>query len=266
MTSNRPRSGTVTSEHSRNSHTSDGPLGHEEPVCALPLPPVVRATPPNEGPAGYEACAPPAAARTVRPDVDPAEAAPRQRHTRPGPDGSGCPAGLSGPKQTGSPGGLVVGAGVVGRSPAFALAATKVFGPGGAAGDAGGATASDAAGVMLCALGEVPEHAARSRAGRLRTELAVVAARMWPTWREQVRARAGAEAPRRGRLRHRCPTATPRPRISPRSPMKTAARRWSRSPPRTWPATTGPVHGERFPRARRQRCRAGARAAAPPTS
>lgn len=57
----------------------------------------------------------------------------------------------------------MVGAGVVGRSPAFALAATKVFGPGGAAGDAGGATASDAAGVMLCALGEVPEHAARSR-------------------------------------------------------------------------------------------------------
>lgn len=92
----------------------------------------------------------------------------------------------------------MVGAGVVGRSPAFALAAAESSVRVMPAGDAGGATASDAAGAILGVLGEVTEHGARARHGRLRTELAVVAARMWPTWREQVRDRAGAGAPRRG--------------------------------------------------------------------
>ena len=48
---------------------------------------------------------------------------------------------------------------------------------------------------MLGALGEVTAQAARTRHGRLRTELAVTAAARWPAWRERVRARAGAGAP-----------------------------------------------------------------------
>ncbi|MFG3244748.1 MULTISPECIES: NAD(P)/FAD-dependent oxidoreductase [unclassified Streptomyces] len=63
------------------------------------------------------------------------------------------------------------------------------------AGGRGGAAASKAAGAMLGGLGEVTAQAARTRHGRLRTELAVTAAARWPAWREQVRARAGAGAP-----------------------------------------------------------------------
>ncbi|MGW6691825.1 FAD-dependent oxidoreductase [Streptomyces sp. NPDC054961] len=98
---------------------------------------------------------------------------------------------------------LVVGTGVVGRSLAFALAAaepsvrvvlagdTSTPGPGGA----GGEGASGAAGAMLGVLGEVTDLGMRTRYGRLRIELAVAAARRWPAWRDQVRARAGASAP-----------------------------------------------------------------------
>uniref|UniRef100_A0AAU2VEV4 FAD-dependent oxidoreductase n=1 Tax=Streptomyces sp. NBC_00003 TaxID=2903608 RepID=A0AAU2VEV4_9ACTN len=90
---------------------------------------------------------------------------------------------------------LVVGAGVVGRSIAFALAsadpATRVV----LAGGAGGAAASKAAGAMLGALGEVTGQAVRTRHGRLRTELAITAAARWPDWRERVRAHAGIGAP-----------------------------------------------------------------------
>ncbi|MFD4376830.1 NAD(P)/FAD-dependent oxidoreductase [Streptomyces sp. NPDC058527] len=97
---------------------------------------------------------------------------------------------------------LVVGAGVVGRSLAFALTEAEpsirvvLAGDTGEAGSAGGA-ASGAAGAMLGALGEVTDLAVRTRHGRLRIELAVAAAGKWPDWREQVRARAGATAPQR---------------------------------------------------------------------
>ncbi|MEV6581231.1 FAD-dependent oxidoreductase [Streptomyces sp. NPDC051582] len=98
---------------------------------------------------------------------------------------------------------LVVGAGVVGRSLAFALAAaepsvrvvlagdTCTAGPGGV----GGGGASGAAGAMLGVLGEVTDLGMRTRYGRLRIELAAAAARRWPAWRDQVRARAGTSAP-----------------------------------------------------------------------
>ncbi|WP_329394583.1 hypothetical protein [Streptomyces melanogenes] len=90
---------------------------------------------------------------------------------------------------------LVGGAGVLGRSVAFALAsaepAVRVV-PAGAVGDA---AASHAAGAMLGALGEVTDQAARTRHGRLRTERAVTAAAQWPAWLEQVRARAGTAGP-----------------------------------------------------------------------
>ncbi|MFD9451752.1 NAD(P)/FAD-dependent oxidoreductase [Streptomyces sp. NPDC059985] len=104
---------------------------------------------------------------------------------------------------------LVVGAGVVGRSLAFALAAaepsvrvvlagdtgdTSNTGVGGAVGGVG---ASGAAGAMLGALGEVTDLGSRTRHGRLRIELAVAAARGWPVWRDQVRVRAGRSAPER---------------------------------------------------------------------
>ncbi|MFD6891407.1 NAD(P)/FAD-dependent oxidoreductase [Streptomyces sp. NPDC059957] len=102
---------------------------------------------------------------------------------------------------------LVVGAGAVGRSLAFALAVAEPSvrvvlagdtGDNGDKGDNGGRTAaSGAAGAMLGALGEVTDHAMRTRHGRLRTEIAVEAARRWPAWREQVRAHAGANAPHR---------------------------------------------------------------------
>ncbi|MEU3740015.1 FAD-dependent oxidoreductase [Streptomyces sp. NPDC032198] len=84
---------------------------------------------------------------------------------------------------------LVVGAGVVGRSLAFALAAAEPSIRVVLAGDTGGGTsaASGAAGAMLSALGEVTGLGPRTRHGRLRTELAIEAAGRWPSWREQVR-------------------------------------------------------------------------------
>ncbi|WP_327303991.1 FAD-dependent oxidoreductase [Streptomyces sp. NBC_01298] len=90
---------------------------------------------------------------------------------------------------------LVVGAGVVGRSIAFALAAAEPSVRVVLAGAAGGAGASRAAGAMLGALGEVTDLAARTWHGRLRTDLAVTAAARWPVWRQQVRDRAGTGAP-----------------------------------------------------------------------
>ncbi len=94
---------------------------------------------------------------------------------------------------------LVVGAGAVGRSVAFAVAAGEPSVRVVLAGDGGGdaTAASGAAGAMLGALGEVTDLAVRTRHGRLRTELAVAAARRWPAWREQVRAHAGTDAPQR---------------------------------------------------------------------
>ncbi|MEV0528601.1 FAD-dependent oxidoreductase [Streptomyces sp. NPDC050439] len=87
---------------------------------------------------------------------------------------------------------LVVGAGVVGRSLAFALAAAEPSVRVVLAGDMGGvmpsASASGAAGAMLSALGEVTDLGARTRHGRLRTELAIEAAGRWPSWRERIRA------------------------------------------------------------------------------
>ncbi|MCX4529506.1 FAD-binding oxidoreductase [Streptomyces sp. NBC_01551] len=97
---------------------------------------------------------------------------------------------------------LVVGAGVVGRSLAFALAVTEPSVRVALAGDTGGAAtsnaaASRAAGAMLGVLGEVTECGLRTRHGRLRTDLAVEAAGLWPSWRAQVRTAAGAAAPGR---------------------------------------------------------------------
>ncbi|MFC8226308.1 NAD(P)/FAD-dependent oxidoreductase [Streptomyces sp. NPDC057287] len=99
---------------------------------------------------------------------------------------------------------LVVGAGAVGRSIAFVLAAAEpavrvvVAGDTATDGDAGGGgAASGAAGAMLGALGEVTDFGMRTQHGRLRIDLAVAAARRWPAWREQVRARAGFDAPER---------------------------------------------------------------------
>ncbi|MFC6064317.1 NAD(P)/FAD-dependent oxidoreductase [Streptomyces ochraceiscleroticus] len=86
---------------------------------------------------------------------------------------------------------LVVGAGAVGRSIAFALASAEPAVRVALAGASGGVAASTAAGAMLGALGEVTDQTARTRHGRLRTELAVTAARTWPAWRERVRAHAG---------------------------------------------------------------------------
>ncbi|MFD3788028.1 NAD(P)/FAD-dependent oxidoreductase [Streptomyces cyaneofuscatus] len=94
---------------------------------------------------------------------------------------------------------LVIGAGAVGRSLAFALAvadpALRVVLAGATAGSSDGA-ASGAAGAMLGALGEVTDQTGRTRHGRLRTELAIEAAGRWPLWREQIRAHAGPAAPR----------------------------------------------------------------------
>ncbi|MFG2875567.1 NAD(P)/FAD-dependent oxidoreductase [Streptomyces sp. NPDC048337] len=89
---------------------------------------------------------------------------------------------------------LVVGAGVLGRSAAFALA---VAAPGARvvlAGDPVRAGASRAAGAMLGVLGEVTPASLRTPHGRLRLAMAVEAARMWPAWRERVREAAGAAA------------------------------------------------------------------------
>ena len=94
---------------------------------------------------------------------------------------------------------LVVGAGAVGCSLAFALAvadpAVRVVLAGATAWSGDGA-ASGAAGAMLSALGEVIDQTGRTRHGRLRTELAIEAAGRWPQWREQVRAHAVPAAPR----------------------------------------------------------------------
>ncbi|MGY5002840.1 hypothetical protein [Streptomyces griseus] len=81
---------------------------------------------------------------------------------------------------------LVVGAGAVGRSIAFALASAEPtlrvwYRP--------------VVAAVLGALGEVTHHGARTRHGRLRSQLAVTAAARWPAWREQVHARAGIDAP-----------------------------------------------------------------------
>ncbi|MFI6151364.1 NAD(P)/FAD-dependent oxidoreductase [Kitasatospora sp. NPDC051170] len=81
---------------------------------------------------------------------------------------------------------IVVGAGVVGRSLAFELASRapelRVVLSG-----RRGAGASEAAGAMLGALGEVTAAALATRHGRLRVELAVEAAGRWPQWRRRVR-------------------------------------------------------------------------------
>ncbi|WP_406340476.1 NAD(P)/FAD-dependent oxidoreductase [Streptomyces sp. NBC_00648] len=87
---------------------------------------------------------------------------------------------------------LVVGAGVLGRSVAFALAAAAPGVRVVLAGDVEGAGASRAAGAMLGVLGEVTPASVRTRHGRLRLQLAVEAAAMWPSWHEQVHAAAGA--------------------------------------------------------------------------
>ncbi|MFF3216942.1 NAD(P)/FAD-dependent oxidoreductase [Streptomyces sp. NPDC002886] len=102
---------------------------------------------------------------------------------------------------------LVVGAGVVGRSLAFALAerepSVRVVLAGdtdttpAGAGAGSGVGASGAAGAMLGALGEVTDLGMRTRHGRLRIDLAVAAARRWPAWRDQVRTAAGSNAPAR---------------------------------------------------------------------
>ncbi|MFF0476631.1 NAD(P)/FAD-dependent oxidoreductase [Streptomyces sp. NPDC004284] len=89
---------------------------------------------------------------------------------------------------------LVVGAGVLGRSVAFALAAEA---PGirvVLAGDPVRAGASRAAGAMLGVLGEVTPASLGTHHGRLRLALAVEAARVWPSWRRRVREAAGAGA------------------------------------------------------------------------
>ncbi|WP_406115549.1 NAD(P)/FAD-dependent oxidoreductase [Kitasatospora purpeofusca] len=80
---------------------------------------------------------------------------------------------------------LVIGAGVLGRSIAFALASAE---PGLRVALAGrrGAGASEAAGAMLGVLGEVTESGLHSRHGELRVRMAVEAAVRWPTWRALV--------------------------------------------------------------------------------
>ncbi|ORT60710.1 FAD-dependent oxidoreductase [Streptomyces sp. CB03238] len=92
---------------------------------------------------------------------------------------------------------VVVGAGVLGRSIAYALACAEPElrivvsgqrGPG----------ASEAAGAMLGVLGEVTASGLRTRHGELRLTMAVEAAARWPAWREGIRERAGAAAPADG--------------------------------------------------------------------
>ncbi|MBD0670479.1 NAD(P)/FAD-dependent oxidoreductase [Streptomyces sp. CBMA156] len=88
---------------------------------------------------------------------------------------------------------IVVGAGVVGRSVAWALASGR---PGLRVVLSGrqGAGASEAAGAMLGALGEVTEASLTRPHGRLRVEMALEAARRWPRWRDAVHGAAGAGA------------------------------------------------------------------------
>ncbi|MFH8621927.1 NAD(P)/FAD-dependent oxidoreductase [Streptomyces vietnamensis] len=82
---------------------------------------------------------------------------------------------------------LVVGAGILGRSVAYALARAEPDvrvvlsgrrGPG----------ASQAAGAMLGVLGEVTAGSLDTRHGELRTAMAVEAAALWPAWRAEVHA------------------------------------------------------------------------------
>lgn len=88
---------------------------------------------------------------------------------------------------------VVVGAGVLGRSIAYALACAEPalrivlsgqHGPG----------ASQAAGAMLGVLGEVTAAGLRTRHGKLRLGMAVEAAARWPAWREGIRERARGAA------------------------------------------------------------------------
>lgn len=92
---------------------------------------------------------------------------------------------------------VVVGAGVLGGSIAYALACAEPAlrivvsgrrGPG----------ASRAAGAMLGVLGEVTAAGLRTRHGELRLGMAVEAAARWPAWRQAVRDGAGAAAPADG--------------------------------------------------------------------
>ncbi|MFI8768216.1 NAD(P)/FAD-dependent oxidoreductase [Streptomyces sp. NPDC053792] len=92
---------------------------------------------------------------------------------------------------------VVVGAGVLGRSIAYALAraepALRIVVSG-----RDGPGASRAAGAMLGVLGEVTAAGLRTRHGGLRLGMAVEAAARWPAWRAGVRERAGAAAPADG--------------------------------------------------------------------
>lgn len=92
---------------------------------------------------------------------------------------------------------VVVGAGVLGRSIAYALAraepALRIVVSG-----RDGPGASRAAGAMPGVLGEVTAAGLRARHGGLRLGTAVEAAARWPAWRAGVRERAGAAAPADG--------------------------------------------------------------------
>ncbi|MFD7902712.1 NAD(P)/FAD-dependent oxidoreductase [Kitasatospora sp. NPDC059747] len=92
---------------------------------------------------------------------------------------------------------IVVGAGVLGRSLALALAEAEPALRVGLSGP-GGPGASPAAGAMLGVLGEVTAGALRTAHGRLRVDLAVEAGRRWPAWRRRIRALAGSAAPADG--------------------------------------------------------------------
>ncbi|MEU0272186.1 FAD-dependent oxidoreductase, partial [Streptomyces sp. NPDC006307] len=89
---------------------------------------------------------------------------------------------------------VVVGAGVLGGSIAYALACAE---PGLRIVLSGrrGPGASQAAGAMLGVLGEVTAAGVRTRHGELRLGMAVEAAARWPAWRRAVRDRAGTAAP-----------------------------------------------------------------------
>jgi glycine oxidase len=92
---------------------------------------------------------------------------------------------------------VVVGAGVLGGSIAYALARAE---PGLRIVLSGrrGPGASQAAGAMLGVLGEVTAAGVRTRHGELRLGMAVEAAARWPAWRRAVREGAGAAAPADG--------------------------------------------------------------------
>ncbi|MFB6612764.1 hypothetical protein ACFCV9_00825 [Streptomyces sp. NPDC056367] len=130
----------------------------------------------------------------------------------------------------------MVGAGVLGRSAAFALAAEAPEARVALAGDPVGAGASRAAGAMLGVLGEVTPASPGTPHGRFRLDLAARASVMWPAWRERVRDAAGAAALASdgwgagthvllnavsSRLDDAAFTAIPRPRTSTASPART---------------------------------------------